>query len=338
MIAREERFVLKAHLACLLDGVDQGHISLASASRFRDVLAVRLRTRGFLDEGLKPTAKPLTAAAIWKQFAQAAKQVGNELDSTKVPHKLSDLRQPGPVFGKTPTITVAELKYQDALIREGAADLRLPTLARIRRNNIAVLRDRDQIRDCARALKHRLLKMTPAPAGYLKGTKETTVWVVPVLDPISDLVNAPQPHILEQLQTTTLRNILGLWNYIGPKTSPLAVFFLEPRATVHAPNVITANGYARFRHRTKKFMAMAPTAGLTYNLDQRALQATPGVPEIVTVGVELSHVTDVVACGCPDQLLLTPPDRRDAFRNYWAYLADKRSFNRILAELELRIP
>ncbi len=337
-VEREERFLLKAHLVCLLDGVVNGHIPIESARRFRKVFARRLTAAGFLDGNLMRTAKPLAATSVWNEFAATASEIGDEANAASVPHKLSDLRQPGPVYDRYQLVTIAPLQYYDALIREGAAALRLSAIEFIRRGDLENLQDRDTIRDCGRALKCRLFRM-PAPDTPFKRTKETTVWVTPLLDEISRLTSPTLPDVdlLPQRHSTTLRNLLGLWSYIGPKTSPLAAFFLAPRAAVHAPNVITASGYPRFRHRTKKFIPMAPTAGLTYNLNRSKARRAPGVEEIVTVDVKMSDVVDVVACGCPDDIHFTTASRMKAFENYWTYLADKRPFAEVLDSLEREI-
>jgi hypothetical protein len=82
---------------------------------------------------------------------------------------------------------------------------------------------------------------------------------------------------------------------------------------------------------------MAPTAGLTYNLDRRAARARPGAPELVATGVALAHVVDVVACGCPEDLGLTPARTMDAHRVYSDYVSDRRSLAEILISLEAAI-
>lgn len=336
MIAREEQFLLKAHLACLVDGIELGHIRPESAKRFREVFGDKLKALGFLDESLSRTPLPLEASAVWREFAQTATIVGQEVASIGLPHKLADSREAGTSYGTSSIVTIAPLHYHHGLIREGAVRLGLDAIAHIQEYDIDDTLNRDEIRDCVRALKHRLLRMPPPPAGYLKGKAEVTVWATPVLDEISRLVSATltSPGLLAQWQSTGLRNILGLWSYIGPKTRPLAAFFLQPTASLYAPNAITAGGYPRFRHRPRRFSRMAPAAGLTYNLDRGAARKMPGVAEVVTTGVQLSHVADIVACGCPDDLALTSIGRMAAHRSYWTYLAEKRSLSEILAALE----
>jgi hypothetical protein len=339
-IGREKWFLLKAHLACLLDGIQLAHISMESARRFRDVFADRLVSLGFLDASLQRTSVPLDAGVAWNEFGQTAASVGNESSGSGLPHKLSDLRAAEITYRAVATVTLAELHYYAGLIREGAGDLGLSSVDNIQEIDFNSSLGQDELRDCAISLKHRLLFMGPPPSGFLKGASTTTVWLAPVLDHVSLLVatTLASPDLFAKSHTNTLRDLLGLWKYNGPSTRPLAAFFFVDRRNVFAPNAITANGYERFRHRPRRFLRRAPTAGLTYHLDRRAARAVPGAAEIVTVDVKLTDIVDVIACGCPDAPGLTAMRLTDAHKIYSDYVSENRSLQTILTSLEAAIP
>ena len=233
--------------------------------------------------------------------------------------------------------TLAPLHHHAALIREGANDLGLSIIENIQAGDFDATLTDDELAKCARSLKHRLVVMRPQPPGFLKGSTATTVWLVPLLGTIALLTARPLaiPDVLPRSSTNALRDILGLWEQNGVTSRPLAVFFLAQRADLHAPNAITARGYARFRHRPRRFIPMAPTAGLTYNLDRRAARRTPGAPEVVATQVKLTDIVDIVACGCPDGVRMTGTQLMDSHRTYSNHLAEGRSFDAILDQLEM---
>jgi len=127
---------------------------------------------------------------------------------------------------------------------------------------------------------------------------------------------------------------LGLWLEDGTTNRPLAAFYFKLRSGLSAPNIVTASGYPRFRHRPVSMLADAPQAGLTYNLDRRLAPTYPGSCELVAIGVELTSISSVKLCGQPSAFSLSRADTLNLHMEYAKEASADRAWADLLDTLE----
>lgn len=325
--------LVQAHLASLLDAVELAHVSADAASAVRDALEYELKDRGYLDAAALPTAKPLTARNAWAMLGAAIITAGDLIDtSVGRPHKLSDRRTPTPVYRGSILVTLGPLHYHFELIRRGASTIDRSLEFVLPSKILARKRDLPFLEKCALSLNEGL-KCPEARRAYLKGSHDHIAWLAPELERVATLIDTQVGTRLPQPATDQLRDLLGLWAENGRVARPLALFRCE-HSPVYAPNVITARGYERFRHRPRRRLAAAPMAGLTYNLDAALGRRYPGSCEVVAVGVTMDQVIDTIACGTPSRMSSARPNLVAAHIDYAEAARGRRSWPTILKKLD----
>jgi hypothetical protein len=328
--------LVQAHLASLLDAVQLGHVDAEAASAVRDCLESELQGRGFLDASTIATGSPFTPRDAWAALGAAIITAGDVINAaTGRAHKLSDTRTPTAVYEDSIFVTLGPLHYHIDLIRAGALIVD-PSLRFVSQTKILNRRaDLPFLERCALSLNEGL-KLPEARRAFLKGARDHIVWLAPELERVAALVDAQSGARLPPSATKQLRDLLGLWAENGRVARPLALFRCE-HTPLYAPNVITARGYERFRHRPRRRMAAAPMAGLTYNLDCTLARRYPGSCELVAVGVAMDQVLDTIACGIPAPIPKSRSANVTAHVNYADTTRAGRSWRTIIRELDATI-
>lgn len=330
-------YLLQAHLASLLDGVEAGHIASDTAKLFRRKFAAELRRVGYIGPGLKLTGVPLQAQVVWNAFLDAVRLTG-EARHTKLkrPHKLADSRKPTSGYASTELVTLGELSWHAALVQLGVKlDPSYGDLDGIVEEDIKLNgHDRRFLARCVHCLSIALSSGAVPVRTLLKDSSRAVVWLAPHADRVQALIDSRTSLGLNQATADDLRDLLGLWAQDGVRPRPLAVFKIAPGKQLYAPNAITANGYPRFRHRPKRLMASGPHVGLTYNLNRRLASAWPGSAEVVAIGVKMNEVVEIIAAGTPKRLPSSHRQILAAHREYSRHVSGRRSWLGILRKLD----
>ena len=326
--------LLSAQLAAFLDGIELGDIDHSSAQALRDVFEGLLRARGLLDPSGVRGAAPLPGDALWNAFRAALTTVADSAHPKRgLIHGLADTRDPNPAFAAGPFVSLGPIHYHAAKIRHGAALLGDRNYVSTDEDEILLMaRDLDWLAQCAVCLTA-ALDDGAFDADYLKGRAEYVVWLAPEQGRVDYLATQRSGSRLASAATDRLRDLLGLWAEDGHGQRPLAMFRLEA-SPLYAPNVISAAGYERFRHRSGRYRRGAPTAGLTYNLDPAVRAAQPGSSEVIAVGVTMATVREAIACGTPSAIDKRPPQLLAAHKDYAKQVCRRRSWKTILRRLE----
>ena len=331
-------YLLEAHLASFLDAIVQGHISQESARSVRDALAGELRTLDVLDDDNRRTAQRFTVSALWDEFGGAVRQVGEaECPIAKRPHKLADSRPTSAAYDGVNVVTVSSLLYFLPVIRLGAAARGYKRLTNATKHQLLRASD-DLLLEAVACIRKALEGSLAGLSPFLKGVESRTVWIAPVEGHVESLVSVARDQLLEQHRTDALRDLLGLWELNGATRAPVIAFFLKAQPDVFAPNVITAGGYARFRHRPAGLMSSAPSAGLTYNLDREEAKSVPGAAEIVAIGVKFKDVANILGCRRPKPFGMSANEITKSHEVFAAEVANGLTLPMLLAELERNIP
>ncbi len=327
--------LLRAHFASFLDGIESGHIELTTAKRLHDELGARLHLLGYLDTNLTGMGRPLPAQTAWAAFRFAVRKTGDSRYSKRrLPHKLTDKRKPSRAYGGLPLVTLGELGWHEQLVRVGATvgstnyDLRGITHEVIDSN----VDDRTWLSRCVECMTAAIAAGLAPPGKYLKGSAAAIIWLAPLDSRIEALLGTCSADGLPQGATDRIRDMLGLWVGNGdPK--PYVIIRIRPHKPLYAPNVITAAAYPRFRHRPTRFMAAAPHAGLTYNLNRAQASVCPGLREVVATGIRTIQAEEFVSCGAPGSLG-SDDEILAAHMEYAKHVCRRRSWRGILRKLE----
>lgn len=232
-------------------------------------------------------------------------------------------------------MSLSQLEYQDAAVRTGAARLGKTAFTNARPPDIARHAPRrDKLAEIVRCLDAGLHANRDL---YLKGGDERIAWIAPIEDRVADLLVDTDGDGIAQRALDELRDLLGLWMENGWSDRPLAAFYLHCPSGLCAPNVITASGYPRFRHRPATVTPDASSAGLTFNLDSGRAKHHPGAGEVVSRAVKLEQVTGVAMAGQPCGLPRDPKEQLPMHRSYADAASRGRTWRSILQSLEALI-
>ncbi len=332
--ARNALMLLQAHIASFVDGLRHGHISRDSGREVRRQLARTLTRTGIIDHALTRVAADVEAETLWLQFKAAVTEVGDlHCSTTKRPHKLADTRRADTAYASAAIVSISPLHHHADLINKGAKKLGWPDLETVTKDDIAAM-DADELAQCAECLLAAIRNRRQAKRFLLKQNATDTVWIAPITGDIPDLVDDAHGKTLTQDQISRLRDLLGLWREDGRKGRPLAAFFLDARSDLYAPNVITAAGYERFRHRPDALIAADPTAGLTYNLNRLWAVTAPGAAEVVSVAVNFAEISHVIACDPLRPFDTSPSAVKAAHKTFADDVTAKRPFGILLRDLD----
>jgi hypothetical protein len=336
---QEDALLLTAHLASLLDGLEAGHIDGFSFDEFKKQLRVIFEASGLIDSTGSPTGTRLRAEVLWGLLRDAMTITADCAHPKGRRISLSDTRASNADFCGRELLTVGAIEYQGEMVRRGAASLGLSKLKKVTRPEIArKAYHRKALAEVVDCCNHALSNGLMSTGTYLKRSASDITWVTPVESRVATLVSRPDPLGLTRDDLTELRNLLGLWAENGRTKRPLAAFFLECFSGLAAPNVFTAQGYARFRHRPSSTLPSAPTSGLTYNLDRKAAKSHPGAQEIVTDAMVLPQVKKIVSGGHPRGLQRGPNANLKSHQAFCADVLQGRVLGEILVKLEAMSP
>lgn len=337
---REKSHLLRAHLAALLDGLDLGHVD---ASTFA-ILVECLREEAvdnycLLDDSGAPTGVSLNAEIVWNCFVDAVQAASTKLHPTSDrPLALADTRHPGPDYLSEDLVTLSQLEFQIPAITSGANILGMDDLKSVTSADIAALAvDRTSLSNVIACINAGISSDNSLKANYLKGNAARITWVAPHGNRVQQLLANVDALGQTQEALDDLRNLLGLWCEDGKANRPLGAFHFKCSFGLCAPNVITASGYARFRHRPSSALPDAPTAGLTFNLDRAKADVYPGSCELVAAGLQLGLVTKVQMCGQPSPFGFSPARELKEHGFYGEMASGGRSLSGIANALEAHL-
>jgi hypothetical protein len=332
----EKGWLLQAHLGSLLEGIISGHLDREAFEIFTSRFELELTNRGLLDADGNLNGVSARAELIWNCFVRSAINAAAEPHPVAgTPLALSDTRYPDRDYCNTDLITVSQIEFQDDVVRLGAQLLGKDHLERVTRHDIArQAKNRARLAEVVECINAGIPSRSTA---YLKGTAECVVWLTPLDGRVPTLLSTVDADGVVQGATDELRNLLGLWMEDGLSPRPLAAFYVRCSSGLRAPNVITASGYVRFRHRPVSSVPEAPNAGLTFNLDQSRARTFPGCCELVAAQIVLGQVTNVRLCGQPSTFDYSRDSELKRHRDYAEIARGGRSWREVVDSLEAHL-
>jgi len=338
-IDEEKSYLLHAHVACLLDGRDLGHIDDDAYRAFLDPIRDNLSSAGLIDSDELPTGALIRAEIMWNLFCDAVQQAADTMHPCGRPVALADTRDSSADYCRRDLVTIGPLEYQSGLAARGAMDLGRRHLMKLSKADI--LRksgNRKAIAPVIECCNHALAKGMVAPSEFLKASPAAITWITPVKDAAARLLSRADAYGLVKRDITALRNLLGLWAENGKSKRPLAAFFLTCPTGLAAPNVFTAKGYERFRHRPASAGTVDANSGLTYNMDRTNAALDPGACEIVADEVTMPQIRRMEAGGRPARFMFGRKGELVSHRLYSEEVHGGRPIKTILADLEASVP
>lgn len=338
-VDEEKSYLLHAHVACLLDGRDLGHIDDDAYRAFLDPMRENLSSVGLIDANELPTGVLIRAEVMWNLFCDAVQRAADTMHPCGRPVALADTRDSSTDYCRRDLVTIGPLEYQAGLAARGAADLGRRHLTKL--STADILRksgNRKAIAPIVECCNHALAKGMVTPSQFLKANSAAITWITPVKDTAAKLLSRTDSYGLAKKDITALRNLLGLWAENGKSKRPLAAFFLTCPTGLAAPNVFTAKGYERFRHRPATASMVDTNSGLTYNMDRTSAALDPGACEIVADEVAMPQIRRMEAGGRPARFMFGRKSELASHRTYSEEVHGGRPIDAILADLEVSVP
>ena len=137
-VDQEKAYLLHAHLASLLDGIDPGHVDGETFAEVTRAFSDALRDVGLLDISGVSTGNPMRAEILWNAFSRAVAATADKPHPRSgVPIALADTRDPNADYRSTRLVTLSQIEWQDAAVRAGARASGRTHLASVRPPDIA---------------------------------------------------------------------------------------------------------------------------------------------------------------------------------------------------------